>query len=464
MFSINPIYPKLVTGGASKHLHNIAGQLGRLGHSVTVLCTRAKGSSEPFLWQEGVWVEPSLTFKQPFPDPYAISAGDLAFICDSISKHLNDSDRFYMHDGELLLPFLHSDIPTIISYRDNVYPESILGSFISGGDQIIAVPNYSADVIRFSVGRIFPQINNRIQVIPNGIDFDLFHPTDTNSLLKVIPVDPSQDAIILHPHRPEEGKGLMQTLKVSEILVKKYGVENLKVLVPEWIPEMASNTEKIFYEQFQDYLSQMKMSDHFIFHSWLPQSMMPAYYSLGRVTLCLGTLVEAFGNVAYESLACGTPSIVAKVGVHRSMLPDNLIYKVDYDDADTSALITLNILKSNEKYTDERIELIKPFFDLDVQMTQYNNLIIHCKKMQPSDFDPILVERNTEFVLAPWCYLGKNGIYHDFRSQYCQDPLLIKLVKENKIAIKLEDVNSLGGNWEHLYSWYRDTYLVPLPN
>lgn len=52
---------------------------------------------------------------------------------------------------------------------------------------------------------------------------------------------------------------------------------------------------------------------------------MAAYYAAGEVTLCLGSMVEAFGNVAYESLVCGTPSIAARVGVHRGQLPDDLI-------------------------------------------------------------------------------------------------------------------------------------------
>lgn len=71
---------------------------------------------------------------------------------------------------------------------------------------------------------------------------------------------------------------------------------------------------------------------------------MPAFYSLGRVTLCLGNFVETFGNVAYESLACNTPSIVARVGVHRTLLPDHLIDKVDYGDIDGAVDCVLSIL------------------------------------------------------------------------------------------------------------------------
>ena len=33
MFSINPLFPDKVTGGASKHLYHIARHLGELGHA-----------------------------------------------------------------------------------------------------------------------------------------------------------------------------------------------------------------------------------------------------------------------------------------------------------------------------------------------------------------------------------------------------------------------------------------------
>ena len=43
-----------------------------------------------------------------------------------VAEHLVQADRFYMHDGELLLPYLYCDVPTVISLRDSVYPETII--------------------------------------------------------------------------------------------------------------------------------------------------------------------------------------------------------------------------------------------------------------------------------------------------------------------------------------------------
>lgn len=462
MFSINPLYKSYVTGGASKHIKNISAFLGQSGHEVTILCTRSETNADPFVWSENVLVKPILPYKQPFPSPYSITAGDLAFICETVNFHLDGSDKFYIHDGEFLLPFLHEKIPTIISYRDNVYPESILGSFISNGDQIIAVSRYSSDVIKFTAGRLFPELEDRITIIPNGIDFDRFKPTRTQEIAKKLGVDISKDVVILHPHRPEIGKGLIQTIRVVELLLRKYKLSNVKVLVPEWISEMASPEDRSFYKQIESHLDQTGLRDHFIFHSWLSQELMPAYYSLGNLTLCLGSFVEAFGNVAYESLACGTPSIVARVGVHRTMLPDELTHKVDYDDIDTAAEIAYQIIKTHQKMSKDEIDNIKPYFSLEKQCKGYLHIIENCKKEKKMDCLPIKLDINTTYKLAPWCSIGNKGIYHDFRNKYYDDPLLLKTFKTQGQYIKNIDLAILGGGETVISNWYQETIIVPV--
>jgi len=460
MFSINPIYPGFVTGGASKHLFHISKYLGAAGHKVTILCTKGESQIDPFIWQPGVQVKPVLRFKQPFPSPYNISPGALANIAETVSFHLKNADRFYMHDGELLLPFLHHDIPTVISYRDNTYPESILGSFISAADSIIAVSDYSAAVLKATSGRLFPDLSSRIKVINNGIDSSQFDEKPYRELLTFLPADPSHDRIILHPHRPERGKGLLETIEVVKILIQKYQISNLKILVPEWLPDMASEEDVSFYQTIQAQLKNNDLEEHFIFHKWLSQDMMPAYYSLGNLTLSLGYFIEAFGNVAYESLACKTPSIVAKVGVHRTNLPDDLIHKVDYGDFQATAKIAAKILSSKRRVSDGDRTKVLACFSYHDQMEAYSDTIINCSKQHGLTYQPIEINEQTIFSLAPWCYISDMGIYHDYKNQYHNDPIMRRLLDRQVNQISLSGVEAEGGNWNMLLKWYNDTYLV----
>ncbi len=87
-FSINPLFPDHVMGGAPKHLQSIALHLGELGHQVTVLATRREDSAVPFRWHENVEVRPVLPFHQPFPQPYGIPAYAMAAILQDVGEAL----------------------------------------------------------------------------------------------------------------------------------------------------------------------------------------------------------------------------------------------------------------------------------------------------------------------------------------------------------------------------------------
>ena len=122
VFSINPIFPDVITGGASKHLYHVARNLGQAGHQVQILCAQPKQVLSGFDWAENVHVDPILPFNIPFPQPYAISGADLGLIVERVSKNLHGADRFYIHDGEFLVPDVYAHIPTVTSFRDNIYP------------------------------------------------------------------------------------------------------------------------------------------------------------------------------------------------------------------------------------------------------------------------------------------------------------------------------------------------------
>ena len=460
-FSINPIFADHVTGGASKHLLNLCLYLASHGHDIVILATQAASGQEPFQIGENIKVKPVLPFHQPFPQPYQVSPGDLAVISEAISDAIRDSDRFYIHDGELLLPFLYSSIPTAISYRDNYYPESILGSFISQADAIIAVSEFSASVLKASAGRAFPDLTERINTVVNGIDTSKFHATDPSIILEKFGIDLAKDQVILHPHRPEVGKGLLETIQVTDLLINQYGFDHVKVLVPQWLSEMNGEVEDNFHHQIQRELKDRNLENHFIFHPWLSQEQMPAYYSAGNLTLCLGNLVEAFGNVAYESLACGTPSLVARVGVHRSQLPDDLIGKVDYGDIENAAVKAAKILRNRSRIEGERLKQIVGYFSLDKQLESYERIIVNASKQPTLRYKPSSISESTRFDLAPWCYHSKAGVYHDYRGEYSQSAELMNILEHSQTGIGLDQVIEAGADWDKLFEWYRQGYLIP---
>ena len=461
MFSINPVFPNKVTGGASKHLYHIAQHLGKQGHDVEILCARPEGSSSPFKWAENVSVSPVLPFDIPFPQPYAISGAELSLIVDLLISALRDADRFYIHDGEWLVPDIYEGIPTVTSFRDNVYPESVLGTFIGKADDVICVSPFSADVIKHTAGRFFPDLANRMHQINNGIDFDLFKEVDVSALSGELGVDPEQEIILLHPHRPEPGKGLPQTIQVVDRLVHQYGLEQVRVLVPEWIGSMVSSGDSAFYNEMMRFMNDLGVSEHFVFVPWMPISRMPELYSLGDATLCLGNIVEAFGNVAYESLACGTPSIVARVGVHRTMLPDDMIAKVHYGDVQSAVDRVLDIIEGKSQVDTKVKEFLHSTMDFDKQVNAYADIITNCKKRERLQFRAPEYSPAKPYALAPWCYFDDERIYHDFRGEFTQAEQLAELLSQTE-TISKGDADTAGIPEKRWEMWVQSGWIVPV--
>lgn len=461
-FSINPLFPDKVMGGAPKHLKHIVTYLGQLGHDVTVLATQRDDSQQPFQWGERVRVLPVLRFKQPFPQPYAAPAYDLANILQDVGEYLEQADRFYMHDGEFLFPYAYRHVPTVVSLRDNVYPETLLGGFLFRGDRLILISEYARLYFEQTVGRFFPELRDRIDVIHNGLDWDKFKPTSPEELLKVIPVNPATDTIVLHPHRPEESKGIWQTIEVVDRLVHQYQIERVRTLVPRWLDLGLSDDLRKFYGSIEAEIERRGLTENFIFHDWITQDQMPAYYSLGTVTLALGNFVESFGNAVYESLGCGTPVVVSRISSHRELLPENLIDKVDFNDNDTAARLAAGIIREKRRTPAATLAYLHEHYSTRRQLERYAAVIVGAKPAEEMQYRLRRIDETTCFALPVWCYRAASGIYHDFRASYQHIPALADLLNRYPDGFTFSDAAAHGVAQQQVMAWQRDGYLYPV--
>lgn len=463
-FSINPLFEDRVMGGAPKHLQSIALHLGQLGHEVTVLCTRADEDQAPFHWHERVTVLPVLPFHQPFPQPYAIPAYDMAAIVQEVGQHLQDADRFYMHDGEFLFPYAYQHVPTVVSLRDNVYPETLLGGFLFQGDALVLISEYARQYFLKTVGRFFPELAARTHVIHNGLDWDHFRYTPPQSILEHIPIPADAGPIVLHPHRPEPNKGLHETIRVVDKLVHEYGFTTLKTLVPRWLEVGISAELRGFYDSITAEIDSRGLSEHFIFHEWVPQSLMPRYFSLGTVTLALGAFVESFGNAVYESLGCGTPAIPVRISSHREILPESLVDKVDYGDIDGAAAFAAAVIREKRRTSPETLAYLHTHYGVQKQREAYAELILKAERKGPLNyrFQPLTTE--TRFQLAPWCFQTSRGVYHDFRETYLQSAALNAALSQYPQGFAMADLHPLQISEAQVMQWLAEGYLAPLPD
>jgi glycosyltransferase involved in cell wall biosynthesis len=448
VFSMAPVFRNHVHGGSQKILREVLRHIG-MNHRITVLCTKREDNEEEFELFDNVAVKPRLPFKQTYPEPYYTAPYNLATAIETIKKEMDNHDVLYIHDSEMNFFILHRiNKPIIASLREFVYPDTLLGAFNFRRDVVIVNSEFTKESVRYTIGRYMPEINERIIVIPNGINTNLFRRVKPNKVFGYIPRIEGNN-IILYPHRPDERKGIYPVLQVVSRLKHKLGVKDIRLLVPVYVDMNVSEGEKsyygvIHYEKIRDAAGKMDVLENVVFHKWVPYELMPEYYSLGRLTLCIGSFVEGFGcNVSLESICCDTPVIVSRVGAKRTTLPDELVPKVEYGDLSAVEGIALKILRQGADLSGAK-EFIKQRYSYKGMLERYEKVITDTKTMpgMRPRFRALNMNRCV-FRLPPWCYLGEKGIYNDYRYGYSEENHLSRLLRRNK-KFTLDDALAEG--------------------
>jgi hypothetical protein len=216
------------------------------------------------------------------------------------------------------------------------------------------------------------------------------------------------------------------------------------------------------YARVEREIAARGLTEQFVFHPWVPVDLLPEYYSLGHVTLALGHFVESFGNAVYESLGCGTPSIVARISSHRELLPESLVDKVDFGDHDTAALIAADILRGKRRTPQATLDYLHANFRVEDQLNAYAETILNAEAAPPMQYRFAPIDEAMRFSLPVWCYrAGAKGIYHDYLVTYFQDVALEALLDAYPQGFTFNDAEAQGAAREQVMAWYREGYLVP---
>ncbi|MEL7435513.1 MAG: glycosyltransferase family 4 protein [Chloroflexota bacterium] len=464
MFSMTPLFPDTAMGGAQVQLKKVALHLGALGHQVTILCTRKNADHPPFTWHENVRVEPILRFKQPYPEPYFTPIYNIANAIQEVADYLDDADVHYSHDGGLIFPYVYQDVPTVISLRSILFAETLQSAFLFNAGSLIVPSDFVKRSLVATVGRFFPDLQKRTQVINNGFRWDIFQPTDPTALKEAIPeLDPDRYRYLLFPHRPEAGKGFADCIALVDRLVHEHGIDDIRVLVPQWLPDAQSPDDQAFYRQIRAQITAKRLDDYFVFHGWIPESLLPAYYSVATLALVIGSYVETFGNVAFEALGCGTPVIISRVGPSRTLIDDAYINKIDYGDTRAATQHALRILRGEDTFSVEATRAyLQEKYHITTMVEAFADKILNATVAQPMPYQRTPLKEATDFAPTPWCFVAGQGVYHDFRAEYTDDPVLMLLFKNYQAGISRIDLKALGISDEVLMAYLRDGYLYPL--
>lgn len=291
------------TGGVENYVYYLSRELVKFGIHVKVIC-----ANEPEIESkqvvEGIEVE-RLPYSGKVANtnlttelPSALSAGDYDLIHTHIPTPWSaDWSAFYSKS---------KDKPLVVTYHNDIIGEGFanliarvynsigLKFVLKTADKIIITQhNYLKSSSHLA------KYQDKIEVIPNGVDIDKFRPIKTG--------DEDKEHLIFFLSVLDEYhkyKGLDYLLKALNKVKKT--IPDVKLIV---------GGKGVLLDHYQDMVTSFGLRDNVEFVGFIPDEEIVRYYNQANVFVLpsISSLQEGFGIVALEALACETPVITTDI-------------------------------------------------------------------------------------------------------------------------------------------------------
>ncbi|MGB9979499.1 glycosyltransferase family 4 protein [Methanobacterium sp.] len=322
-------------GGVENYVYYLSKELDKLGHDITVIC-----ANEPVSTKQEVIDNITVKRLSYFGKiantnitpllPFTLSGEDFDIIHTHVPTPWSAdwSNIISKFKKKPLVVTYHNDIigDGIANYIAGFYNSTALKSLLNNADKIIITqPNYMYSS---------PYLGNyedKIVVIPNGVDVDKFKPINIakheNSIFFLSLLDE------FHKY-----KGLDYLLNALKIV--KLEIDDIKLIV--------GGKGKLL-DYYRNMVNEMGLKNNVEFHGFIPDEKIVEYYNKCSIFVLpsISSKQEGFGIVALEALACETPVISTEiVGVATHVKESNSGIIVPPKDVDKLADAILKILSN----------------------------------------------------------------------------------------------------------------------
>lgn len=313
----------LTGSGSGVYTQNIANSLLKKGHE---LCIVIPENKEIENIDENIKIFPVYfqTELLPFNFPCftthprsqkkfsELNKEEIKLYIESFNKVIKEAiDTFkpdIIHIGHIwILPYLVSkyNIPFVITahgtdligYQEIPYFRKYCDIAVNKTNNIICVSKENEILLN----TIFPNQKNKITFIPNGYNIDWFYPKNINKnkFLKQFNINNHYDKIVCFVGKFTKIKGIDILLKAAKI----YEKENILTI-------LAGDGELM--EEMKQLANSLQLKNIFFIKNQ-PHQILNELYNIADVSIVCSRS-EAFGLVAIEALACGTPVIASNIG------------------------------------------------------------------------------------------------------------------------------------------------------
>lgn len=323
-------YPPLIEGGLARHVRKLSEELVRLGDEVHVL-TRADEQSPMEEDVEGVQLhrvrEPTrprdlgefVTWVEHMNSDMLAAGVELGdrFAFDLVHGHdwlvASACDHLARRFGTPLVMTIHATEYGRHQGWVDKHPQSYIHNtekwIVNRSQAVIACSAY----MREQLADIFAVEEERVLVVPNGIDPDELRPGHSDlERLRAGFARPGEKLVLLVGRLVYE-KGFQLALEAMPRLIEKVG--DVRFVVA------GSGTHE---QELRRQATELGLDGHGTFVGWIDDGLLHSLYRVADLTV-VPSIYEPFGLVALEAMASGCPCIVADTGGLREVVPNDRV-------------------------------------------------------------------------------------------------------------------------------------------
>jgi len=308
------------TGGMNVYVLQLAREFARRGISVDVF-TRAHDPADPKV----VELEAGARVVHLNAGPYAAAKQDLfdyipAFLSELFSFQRSEGTSYdlvhshYWLSGRVGMTLSRIwDVPHVTTFhtlaktklrarageRESALRVAAESMILGDVDAMIV----STEEEKHDLVRLYGAHACKINVVPAGVDLELFRPTDRQKARKMLGIRESR--VILYVGRIEPLKGIDILLRAVALLEC---TADTRVLIVGGSPGNDAELDRL-----NALAVQLDIEDLVTFTGAVRQTELPRYYGAAD-TFVFPSHSESFGLAALEAMACATPVIVSRVG------------------------------------------------------------------------------------------------------------------------------------------------------
>jgi glycogen(starch) synthase len=319
-------YPPIVEGGLARHVRKLSEALVRAGVEVHVL-TRGGTRSNAREERHGVIVH-----RVPEPE-YPDDLDRFVAWVRRMNDHMAAAGRELLAEHDFDLVHGHdwlvgaaatkladaASTPLLVTVHATEHgrhqgwvdkpPQSTIHrlerSFARRADRVIVCSHY----MREHVADVFGVPEDRLSVIPNGIDPTELQPVADLPALRARFAEPDEKLVLLVGRLVYE-KGFQLALDALPGVIRRVG-GGVRFLVAGSGPHEA---------ELRAQAERLELDEHGTFMGWIGDDVLHSLYAIADLCV-IPSLYEPFSIVALEAMASGCPCIVADTGGLREVVP-----------------------------------------------------------------------------------------------------------------------------------------------